>query len=235
MSSTRLPGKVLRTVLGRPLLSYQLERLREIRAGLQIVVATTTSSIDDSIVRLCEELGVPVHRGPEADVLERYSQAAERFGADPIVRITADCPLIDPDVSRRVLGRYEAGDCDYASNTVTRTYPRGLDTEVFSRAALLLARKRAHLPHQREHVTPFLYETDGTFRVCGIAEEIDLSGLRWTVDTEEDFVLVSTIIERLYPSNPTFRTVDILQLLKRDRALTRLNASVKQKSFDDLG
>jgi spore coat polysaccharide biosynthesis protein SpsF len=230
MTSTRLPGKVMMRVLDRPLLEFVIERLRQVRHGLQIVVATTWNAEDDVIARLCAELDVEVARGPEQDVLRRYVQAAGMYAADPVIRITSDCPLLDPDVTRLVLERYESGGCDYAANTLTRTFPRGLDTEVVSASALAMADAEAAEPYEREHVTPFIYQHPDRFRLCNVASDQDLSAYRLTVDTKEDFALVGAVLERLYPASPAFRTRDILSLLREEPDLRRLNADVKQRS-----
>jgi spore coat polysaccharide biosynthesis protein SpsF len=229
MTSTRLPGKVMLRVLDRPLLEFVVERVRQVRPGLQIVVATSWNAEDDAIAHLSTNLGVKVARGPEQDVLRRYAEAAEMYAADPVIRITSDCPLLDPDVTRQVLERYERGDCDYAANTLVRTYPRGLDTEVFSAEALATATEEAAQPYQREHVTPFIYQHPDRFRLCNVASDQDLSEYRLTVDTPEDFALIKTVLERLYPEMPSFRTRDILNLLQGDPALRHLNSHVVQK------
>ena len=216
-------------VLDRPLLAYVIERLRQVRADLQIVVATTQNPQDDEIARFSEELNVPVARGPEQDVLRRYADAAAEYGADPVLRVTSDCPLLDPDVTRLVLERYEQGGCDYVANTLIRTYPRGLDTEVFSALVLAAADAAATEPHEREHVTPYIYQHPDHFRLCNVTNPTDVSAYRLTVDTLQDFALVRTILERLQPTMPAFRTADILRLFEEEPALLRLNADVTQK------
>lgn len=230
MSSTRLPGKVLREVMGRPLLARQLERLQRIRSDVGVVVATTRNTADDPIVDLCESVGIPVYRGSEDDVLERYAAAAAYAAADPVIRITADCPFIDPAICRLVLERYEAGDCDYASNTLVRTYPRGLDTEVFAAAHLRQARRDAPTSTEREHVTPFLYGNPDRFRLCSIENETDLSAHRWTVDTAKDLEFVTAVLERLIPHHPAFAMQDVLEVLQAEPALREINSHVVQKA-----
>ncbi|HBQ25201.1 MAG TPA: acylneuraminate cytidylyltransferase, partial [Syntrophomonas sp.] len=158
MTSTRLPGKVLKEVLGKPLLEYQIERLRQVRLADELVIATTTNDTDQPIVELCEHLGGAYYRGSEEDVLSRYYEAATQFKADAVVRVTSDCSLIDPGVMDEVIGLYinNRDNYDYVSNTLERTYPRGLDTEVFSMAALEKAYKEAGEQPDREHVTLFM-------------------------------------------------------------------------------
>lgn len=233
MTSTRLPGKVLREVLGKPLLEYQVERLRRCRHLDELVVATTRNAADDPIVALCERLAVPTHRGSEHDVLERYFDAATRFQADPVVRLTSDCPIIDPAVVDRVVSFYleHPGQYDHVSNAIVRTYPRGMDTEVFSYAALQLAHGEARLPPQREHVTPFLHRQPNRFRLGHVTYGQDESRHRWTVDTEEDLDLITRLISALYPANPNFTMEDCLDLLQQHPEWSLINAAVEQKKY----
>lgn len=205
MSSTRLPGKVMMEVLGKPLLEYQLERLQ--RTERPIIVATTTNEIDDPIISLCEKMDVPTYRGDEHDVLSRYYEAAIQAHADTIVRITADCPLIDPDVIEKVIRYYLDHDVAYVSNSVERSYPKGMDTEVFSIDLLKQAYAHAKAAGEREHVTPYMYTH---FPIKSVFYSSDLSDLRLTVDYQEDFEVVKSVIEELYPKNPEFTLEEIL-------------------------
>jgi len=255
MTSTRLPGKVLKTVLGKSLLEYQLERIRRVSAvipGLNgdpanschpelvsgskpyihdIIVATTDKITDDPIVTLCNKLGITVFRGSEDDVLSRYYYAAVQASADTIVRITSDCPLIDPNIIDRVIDFYTAHSHEYSyvSNCLERTYPRGLDTEVFSFQALEQAFLRGNLPVHREHVTPYITQNPELFRQKNIACEQNLGMHRWTVDTQEDFDLIKVIIEKLYPENRNFTMHDVLLLFDIQPKLFFINAHVEQK------
>ena len=160
MTSTRLPGKVLKTVLGKPLLEYQIERLRRVKLADEIVIATTTNNADQPIIDLCDRLSIPYYRGSEDDVLARYHSAAIFHQADTVVRVTSDCPVIDPQVIDRVIYTYidEHPKYDYVSNCLERTYPRGMDTEIFSFNALEQAFQQAITQPDREHVTPFIYQ-----------------------------------------------------------------------------
>lgn len=229
MTSTRLPGKVLAPVLGKPLLAYEIERLRRCQS-VSIMVATTTNATDDPVAALCETLEVPVFRGSESDVLGRYYGAATKLGVETIVRVTADCPLIEPGVVDRVIARFLSGQgsLDYASNTLQRSFPRGLDVEVFSFAALEQAHREATLPPHREHVTPFFYSQPERFRLASIVSEQDLSAHRWTVDTPEDFALARNILEALYPVKPDFALADVLALLDEHPEWHALNAHIEQ-------
>ncbi len=231
MTSTRLPGKVLKEVLGRPLLDYQIERLRRVKAADGVVVATTANETDGPIVELCSRLSVPVFRGSEDDVLSRYYFAAREHGAEAVVRLTSDCPLIDPAVVDRVIGFYieRRPDFDYVSNCLQRTYPRGMDTEVFSFKALEQAFNEAVERHDREHVTPFIYSRPDRFALANVAYGKDESRHRWTVDTPEDFELIRRVIETLYPVKPGFAMEDVLALFEKDKSLFLINAHVEQK------
>jgi len=191
--SLRLPGKVLLDLGGRPVLALLLLRLR--RGSSPVVVATSTAPGDDDVARLAEVLDVPVVRGSEADVLDRFRLVAETFpGADPLVRITADCPFTDPEVIERALAVHAASDADYTSNTLSRTYPDGLDVEVVARAALLAAAAEATELNEREHVTPFLQCHPDRFRLAAFCSGDDLGDLRLTLDTAEDLARLRTVV-----------------------------------------
>lgn len=231
MTSTRLPGKVLKEVLGKPLLEYEIERLQQCRSLNKIVVATTVLPSDDAVVTLCDKLGVNVFRGSEEDVLSRYAQAAKIYQADVVVRVTADCPLIDPAVVDLVVQTYlgSEGKYDYVSNTLERTYPRGLDVEVFSAKALQLAQANSVNKEEREHVTVYIYRRPQEFSVYQVKEGTDNSNQRWTVDTPEDFQLIEKILQALYPDNRQFSMQDVLGFLRENPQLMALNAHIEQK------
>lgn len=229
MNATRLPGKPLKKILQRPLLSYELERLRRAKTIDEIVVATTTSPQDDQIVELCHHERIPIFRGSEENVLERYLKAAKEHRAEVVVRITGDCPLIDPEVVDRVINFYFENEYDYVSNTRKLTYPRGLDVEVFPVNLLERIAGQATRQPEREHVTLYFYEHPELFKLGNVACETDESKHRWTVDTEEDFQLISRIIESLYPKNPQFGMRDVLKLLQQHPDWVALNAHIKQK------
>ncbi len=233
MTSTRLPGKILREVLGRPLLAYQIDRLRRVREAHEVVIATTTNATDEPVVDFCAGNGIQAFRGSEDDVLSRYYGAALEHGATTVVRVTSDCPMIDPAVIDRVIAEFASADpaIDYASNTLTRTYPRGLDCEVFSLAALTAAHFEAVDAPEREHVTPFLYHHPERFNLLNIAHNVDLSRLRWTVDTPEDFHLIRLMLEHLYVRKPDFALEDCLRMLAEHPEWTAINAHVEQKVY----
>lgn len=235
MSSTRLPGKVLKTVNGKSLLEYQIERLKRVKSADEVVIATTTNPADRSIVELCERLNVPCVCGPEEDVLARYDEAARFCQADLVVRITSDCPLIDPQVVDRVIKFFldHNDHYDYVSNCLEESFPRGMDTEVFPVSILNEAFQEAITPADREHVTPFIYTHPQRYRLGNVSYTRDESHNRLTVDTPEDFELIAKIIESLYPVNPHFSLEDILSLIRRNSHWTLINSAVRQKRLDE--
>lgn len=213
MGSTRLPGKSMREVLGKPLLGYVLDRLNRAELADKVIVATSDLPRDQVIFDYCHERNVPCFRGGESDVLDRYYQAARQFKAETIVRITGDCPLIDPEIVDRVIAKYSEGNYDYASNVFHRHYPRGLDTEVFSYKTLHQAWRDTSDPHDREHVTTYIWQHPDLFRIGSVVNDRDLSNHHWAVDTPQDFTLITRIIETLAPTHPNFTMNDILNII----------------------
>ena len=234
MTSTRLPGKVMKRVLGKPLLEYQLERLQRVKLADEIVIATTTNQTDEPIVELCNSLSVACFRGSEDDVLSRYYGAATAHKADLVVLVTSDCPLIDPQVIDTVIDYclQNQSHYDYVSNSLERTYPRGMDTEVFSFSTLQQAFGEATAQPDREHVTPFIYRQPARYRLGHVIYSEDCSHHRWTVDTPEDFELIQKIIEAIYPRKPNFTLEDCLSLLKKHPEWYIINSHVSQKNYD---
>jgi spore coat polysaccharide biosynthesis protein SpsF len=227
MGSERLPGKVLRPLLARPMLDHVLRRAAAVPGVEQTIVATSTAPIDDRIEEWGAAAGVTVFRGSEDDVLDRYVQAALPHSPTAVMRITADCPLLDPEVSQRVLDAFwrHWPAVDYAVNV---GYPRGLDTEVVSLDALGRAHTDARDAREREHVTLHIWRRPEIFRVLEVRSDgPDLSGLRWTVDTEEDFAFVQAVFEQLGDSD--FGWEGVLGLVTRHPALAELNRHVRQK------
>ncbi len=194
MGSTRLPGKVLCDICGESMLSRVVKRVRRASLVDRIVVATSVEVADDAIEAECHKLGVSFFRGNESDVLDRYYQAALSCSAGIIVRITADCPLIDPTIINKVVGAFLDSKVDYASNTLVRTYPRGLDTEVMTLEALRVAWCMATKSYHRSHVTPYIYENPALFKLLSVTGSANYSCYRWTVDTPQDLQLVSKAI-----------------------------------------
>ncbi|MFX4261970.1 cytidylyltransferase domain-containing protein [Pelotomaculum propionicicum] len=231
MTSTRLPGKVLKPVLGKPLLSYQIERLRNVKLADELVIATTTNETDQPLIDLCTSLNVPYFRGSEDDVLARYYGAAMAYRADTVVRLTSDCPVIDPGVVDKIINYYNVHLplYNYVSNTLKRSFPRGMDTEVFSVNVLKEIFFEATAPADREHVTPFIYKNPGRYKLANVLCEYDESRHRWTVDTMEDYELIKRIIEALYPQNPNYILDDILKLFEKNPDWFLINSLVEQK------
>ena len=229
MASTRLPGKVLMDIGGRTALARVVRRLSRATLINEVVVAASNLPADAAIVRECERLDIPCFRGSEADVLDRYYWAAKNFDVDAVVRITSDCPLIDPQLVDEIIQVFATEEADYASNVIPRTYPRGLDTEVFTTEALAWAWLEAREPHQREHVTPYFYEHPGTFKIASAAGDADFSHHRWTLDTPEDLELIRAIYFR-FDDRDDFSWRDVLDLTEREPELSQLNAHIVQKA-----
>src|SRR4030065_1665440 len=223
VSSTRLPGKVLKPILGQPIILRQFERIKRAKKINHFLVATSIDQTDDQLADLCAENGIPCFRGNLEDVLDRFYQAAKPFSPEHVVRLTGDCPLADPQLIDEVISFYRQGDFDYVSNTVEPTYPDGLDVEVFKFECLKQAWEEADLPSQREHVTPFIHQQPAQFKIGCFKNCVDLSFLRWTVDEPLDFELVTKIYEALYPLNSGFTTDDILAFLDDHPELKTLN------------
>ena len=232
VSSTRLPGKVLKDIEGMPMLMRVVHRVRLATLPRFVVVATSTESGDDAVAKLCVENETVVFRGSELDVLDRYYNAAREFAADIVVRVTSDCPLIDPNVLDRVVAVFLDKCPDYASNTLTRTYPRGLDVEVMSIASLERAWREARESYQRVHVTPYLYQNRNQFHCINVAADVDCSTYRWTVDYETDLQFVRAVYARMKRSEH-FRWLDVIAMLEREPSLTEINCGVLQKTLEE--
>ncbi|PQZ56350.1 acylneuraminate cytidylyltransferase [Microbacterium sp. MYb54] len=230
MTSTRLPGKVLLPAGGRSLLDHHIDRLQ--RLGLPLIVATTTNAADDPIAALALTRGTGVFRGSESDVLSRFAGAAREARLDTVVRVTSDCPLIDPAVIEEGIRRYiELDDPSaHVSNVLERTYPRGFDFEVFSAAALREADERSSDPVDREHVTPYLYRNrSGHAALHAVTRSPDASRYRLTVDTPEDLVVVRALIEQ--HGAAALDASGIIDLLEEHPELVAINAHVEQKKL----
>src|SRR5208283_3685864 len=225
MGSSRLPGKSMAEIEGRPMLWQVIQRVKRSRLVDRVVVATSTAPADDAIEKMCRENDVPCHRGSENDVLDRFYHAARAEKAAQVVRITADCPLIDPEVIDRVVGRFQRGDLDYASNAMVRSYPDGLDTEIFSFPALERAWHEASLNSEREHVTPYLRSEK--FRTANI--ENDSTSLyqhyRWTVDEVEDLEFIR-MVYRAFRGKESFGMKDVFELIGKNPDLEKMNSDI---------
>jgi spore coat polysaccharide biosynthesis protein SpsF len=228
MGSTRLPGKVLLPLVGRPILSRVVERTARAERIDEVVVATTVDPSDEPIVNLAAAEGWAVERASESDLLDRYIQVARAHEADIVVRITSDCPLIDPALIDQTIEAFVDGRGDYASNTlVPRTYPRGLDVEVVSMDALEAAWRDDADPASREHVTPFLYRNPDRFRLVRVSGPDDRSAHRWCVDVPEDYELVRRIYDELGRDDFTWRQA--LEIVESHPSWASVNRDVVQK------
>jgi len=238
MSSTRMPGKVLAPLAGEPMLVRQLERILRASTLDGVVVATSLDPSDDPIVEALANAAmligeVPVVRGSLSDVLDRFVTAMDAYPSDVVVRLTADCPLASPAVIDRVVSAFRSGDVDYASNTMSPTYPDGLDVEVVRASVLREVAAIATDSHEREHVTLGVYRRHDRFRVENVAGASDLSDLRWTVDTPEDYAFVADIYRDLYPAKPDFDLDDVLAWLERHPGRSRTVADAKRNAALD--
>lgn len=229
MSSTRLPGKVLKPLAGDTVLGHVIRRVRLAKRLDGICIATTESPADEPIVTEAARLGVSCWRGSEPDVLDRYFGAARASGADVIVRVTSDCPLFDGALLDEMLAVFIATPgLDYLSNVQVRRFPRGLDAEIFTFPALERAHREAAHFHEREHVTPYFYQNPELFRLRSFENKEDLSAHRWTLDTPEDWQFIEAVYASL-GTNPT--TAEVLNLLNFRPELATLNARVEQKKL----
>ncbi|MEO5904373.1 MAG: glycosyltransferase family protein [Gemmatimonadaceae bacterium] len=231
--STRLPGKVLLDLGGKTVLGRVVERVARMTKVKELIVATSTVESDDAIEAECRRLGVVCFRGSENDVLDRFKGAADAMAADEITRITADCPLIDPGVSDDIIERFETADppVDYASNKIPQSFPRGLDTEVFTREALERSARWAKKPYHRTHVTAYMYQTPEIFTLLGVTSDVDRADWRWTIDTPEDLAFVRSVYERL-DGKPNFDWLDVLKVVAENPELGKINAHVVQKAVE---
>jgi spore coat polysaccharide biosynthesis protein SpsF len=231
MRSSRLPGKVLRPILGKPMLELMVERLKRARTIDGIVIATTDQPSDQPIADLAARLGVGHFRGSEDDVLGRVLGAARSARADVIVETTGDCPLHDPAIIDKVVADFRMGGADFVSNVLGYTTPRGTDVRVFTTDALDEINRASSDPADHEHVSLHFWEHPEKYRLRNVRTELPASvaELRLTVDTPEDLQLVQTVYEELYPQNPDFTLADILELFDRRPELPLLNRSTKQK------
>ena len=231
ISSSRLPGKVLLPVLDRPLLELEIERLRRAKYISKLLVATSQYSEDDLIASLCEKLEVDCFRGSLEDVLDRYYQAAKPYHPEHVVRVTGDCPLIDPGIIDNVIELHVNASNLYTSNTLPPTFPDGLDVEVFSFHMLEQAWINATLSDEREHVTPWIKKAAKNHSK-NFLNDSDQSNLRWTLDYQEDYLLIKEIVEKLYPMNPNFGYFEILSLVNdapRFKKINKMHVIAREK------
>lgn len=233
MGSTRLAGKVMKEIKGKTVLQHVIERVQQSKLVDEIVIATTLHERDNAIEKEALKCGVKVFRGSEDDVLSRYYYAAKENGIDIVIRITSDCPLIDPFVIDEIINSYLNGNHEIATNAGAdlsqRTYPRGLDTEVFSFKDLESAFNNAKETYQREHVTPYIYENSKN--ALFYKNKVNYSKYRWTLDTEEDFELIYNIYDRLYTGTHNFYLKEIIELFNQEPELYQINEHIEQKKL----
>jgi len=230
MGSTRLRGKVLLDLAGEPMLARVVSRTRRAKTLDEVVVATTVQPADEASVRLCSERGWFCFRGSEEDVLDRYYRAAVAYKVDVVVRITSDCPLIEPEVVDRVVREFleRQPEVDYACNTLPRrTFPRGLDTEVMRFDVLEQAWRKDDNPAWREHVTPYIRRNPDLFRMHGIMNKVDYSYMRWTVDTPKDLAFARCIYNHF--GHDRFSWREVLAVLEEHPEWLKINQHVQQK------
>ena len=233
MTSTRLPGKILMPILGRPALELLVERVKRVPGFAEIVIATTTNDTDEPVVRLAEKLGCGVFRGSEHDVLGRIAGAVRAAHGDILVELTSDNILADPAVVRRCLDAYLEGGVDYVANGLVRTYPIGLDVHVFGADLLDQVDKAATAPDDREHIGLYIYQRPKIYRLRNVAAPPELTwpDLHLTLDTAADYALLKAVYEGLYPSNPAFTLSDVLSFLRSHPEVAGLNREVKRKKI----
>ncbi|ALW86655.1 acylneuraminate cytidylyltransferase [Hymenobacter sedentarius] len=229
MGSSRLPGKVLLPLAGQPLLARMVARVQRAQLAGTVVVATTTEATDDAVAECCATHGLACFRGDALDLLDRHYQAARHYGADVVLKIPSDCPLIDPAIIDEVVGFYLhfSDRYDFVSNLHPATFPDGNDVEVMPFAALETAWREAQRPLEREHTTPFFWENPDRFRVGNVAWDTgqDFSMThRWTIDYPEDYAFISAVYDALYPTIPAFGLDDILNLISKRPEIAQLNA-----------
>ena len=237
MGSTRLPGKVMMKVSGSTVLEHVITRVAQSKSIDEIIIATTTKLDDDIIVEESKRLGIKYYRGSEEDVLSRYYYAAKENNADVVIRITSDCPLIDSEIIDRMMYKfkelYDDDKVDYLSNTIERTFPRGLDVEIFLFEILEQTFYNAEKAYEREHVTPYIYESSDKFKVIGYKSDINYSHHRWTLDTPEDFELINKIYVKLYNENKLIAFDDIINYFKLHPEYLQINSKIDQKKLRD--
>lgn len=226
--STRLPRKVLHELEGKSVLEHVINRVKQSKTVTEVIVATTFSWDDIAIVKLCAEQGIRVFCGSEDDVLDRFYQAAKIVKPDHVVRITADCPLMDPAVIDLVIKQHLTCQADYTTNTNPETFPDGEDVEVFTFASLKKAWSDANLLSEREHVTPYIRKNPSLFKLANVKWSTDLSQKRWTLDNPVDFDFIKHIYQGLYKKNPLFSMQDVLDFLAAHPELEDINSGINR-------
>jgi spore coat polysaccharide biosynthesis protein SpsF len=228
IGSTRLPCKVLLPLAGKSALEHVIMRVKRSEEISEVIVATSTKEDDIKIVEFCEELNVRTFRGSEEDVLDRFYQASKLLKPVHVVRITADCPMIDPKIISEIVLEHLKGGSDYTSNTIEPTYPDGEDVEVFKASALEKAWKSAKLSSEREHVTPYIKNNPHVFKLMNVVYKYDLSGKRWTLDEKKDYEFLKKVFDGLYPLSHFFGMEDVVAFLKKNPKVEYLNSTINR-------
>ena len=240
ISSSRLPGKVLRLIQNKPMLYHVVNQTKQSKFIKRIIIATTNLPQDKKIVDFCKKNNLEYFRGSQRDVLDRYYKCAKKFGCDPIVRITSDCPLLDPKVIDRVIRKFRKNNFDYISNNVEKVngkwknsscnYPQGMTVEISSFSTLQKAWKEAKKPSEREHVYPYIQFNPKLFKISSIKNTVDLSHIRCTVDKTQDFLFVREIFKRVPKKKTVVQINNILSIIKKEPQLLKLNSDI---DFDE--
>lgn len=225
-SSTRLPKKVIKKIEGKTVLEHVIERVKRAANCNKIILATTDKKEDDVLAKIGAKLNIDVFRGSENDVLERFYLAAKFFDIDPIVRITADCPLIDPKIIEKVIDLYLKGGYDYVSNSHPPTFPDGMDAEIFSFKALKRSWKQAKMKSEREHVIPYMIKNKKIFKLGNVVSEQNLNHIRLTLDEKEDLTLIRKVYKELYGKNHFFGLKEVLKLFDKNPELMKINQDI---------
>lgn len=238
MGSTRLPGKIMKDLSGKPVLWHVVDRLKHSKKIDKVIIATTVLAEDDKVENFCEENNIPFFRGSVEDVLSRYYYTAQKFSCKNIIRITSDCPVIDPEIIDKMIDLFDnenSGEVkiDYLSNSLERTFPRGLDAEIFTFDVLEKTFNSATEKYEKEHVTPYIYKHPALFKLKNYSNDKDYSNLRWTLDTPQDLQLIREIYNVLYKGNKIFLFKEILELVKKNPKLKEINNSIKQKELGE--
>lgn len=226
IGSTRLPGKVVKKIEGKTVLEYVIERLKRVKNAKKIIVATTDNKADNALERIAQKCGVYVYRGSENNVLNRFYKAANFFEVDSIVRITADCPLIDPKIVDDTIKLYSKNNFDYVSNTHPPTFPDGMDVEVFSFKTLDKIREGAKTSEEKEHVTLYIFKNKERFKIGNLLSKNDYYDLRLTLDHKQDLTLIKEIYKNLYKKNENFGLKEIVKLFKEKPELLKINEKI---------
>ena len=228
VSSSRLPGKVLKPILGKPMIIHEIERLQQCENIDKLILATSMEESDNELVDVCKAHGVEVYRGNLEDVLDRYYQCSMLYNPEHVVRVTGDCPVIDPNLVDAVIDRHKKTNSDYTSNVLNPTFPDGLDVEVIKMSVLKEMWEKAQLKSEREHVTLYIRNNINAFNICSYVNEVDLSSMRWTVDEVADFKLIDSIFSGLYRKKKFFDMNDILAFLQEHEELIKINSGIQR-------